>query len=362
MKLPQVVGVIGAGFIGRMHLKALQRAGLRVGAVADPSAEARAASREWAPDARHYADWQELLADDAVTVVHICTINALHFPILKAALASGRHVFCEKTMTISAEEAREAQALAVRPGQVVQVGYMKRFFPAAQWAKAQLEKIGEPICATVRSFQGGLVGEGIYDAAEWRPTAEGASRTRRFASGGMLNMAGSHMLDMTAWLLGLPKSVTCRTWSPAGYDAELHAHGLFEMAGGALVHFEAALPPFSRTGAYGNGWEEMIQIDGKQGRLELVFPLWDRPAEFAARARLYVEATKAWEEPEFAAVDAFQLEVESFARACAAGEVAVPSIREGALVDCWIAACYESAKSGRAVEFRASAEAGTRKS
>ena len=159
------------------------------------------------------------------------------------------------------------------------------------------------------------------------------------------------MLDMTGWLLGLPQTIFCRTWSPADYDAELHAHALFEMANGVLVHFEAALPPFSQTGVYGNGWEELIQIDGKEGRLELRFPLWDRPADFPAKARLYLESQKAWEEPAFAAVDAFRLELEAFAESCRDGRPIAPSIREGAAVDLWIDACYRSAASGQTVKF-----------
>lgn len=351
MKGTPVFGVIGTGSIGRMHLKALRAAGLTIGAVADPSREALDAAREWAPDAKPYADWKDLLADSRVTAVNICTINALHFPILQAALAAGKHVFCEKTMTVSAGEAREALSWNLAPGQMVQLGYMKRFFPASQWACKNLAKIGEPICATVRSLQGGLVDEKIYDAADWKPTSEGPSRTRRFASGGMLNMAGSHMLDMTALLLGLPRKVTCRTWSPTGYDAELHAHGLFEMASGVLVHFEAALPVFSKTGEYGNGWEEVIRIDGKFGRLELIFPLWDRPGDFPARARIYLESTKEWEEPVFPAVNAFQTELEVFAESCRSGQAGGPSIRDGAVVDCWIAACYESARTGNPALF-----------
>jgi len=351
MKKAPVFGVIGTGFIGKMHLKALRAAGLTIGAVADPSREALAAAKEWAPDAKQYADWRELLADSEVTAVNICTINALHFPILKAALASGKHVFCEKTMTISAEEAREALTWNPAPGQMVQLGYMKRFFPAAQWVRENLEKIGGPLCATVRSLQGGLVDEKIYDASDWRPTPEGPSRTRRFASGGMLNMAGSHMLDMTAWLLGHPRKVTCHTWSPPGYDAELQAHGLFEMKSGVLVHFEAALPVFSKTGDYGNGWEEIIRIDGKSGRLELIFPLWDRPEDFPARGRIYLETTKEWDEPVFPLVNAFQAELEAFAASCRTGRATGALIRDGAVVDCWIAACYESARTGNTALF-----------
>jgi len=203
----------------------------------------------------------------------------------------------------------------------------------------------------VRSLQGGLVDETIYDSPDWRPTLKGPSRTREFASGGMLNMAGSHMLDMTAWLLGQPRKVTCHTWSPLGYDAELQAHGLFEMESGALVHFEAALPTFSKTGEYGNGWEESIRIDGKLGRAELIYPLWNRPEDFPARARIYLEATGQWNEPAFPAVNAFQAELEAFARSCRTGRAAGASLHDGAVVDCWIAACYESARTGNTARF-----------
>jgi len=350
-----VFGIIGAGFIGSIHLEALKTAGFRVAAIADPFPAALEKAKTLAPGARLYADWKELLADPEVTAVNICTINALHFEILSAAVASGRHVFCEKTMTVHAAQAREALALAPKPGQVVQIGYMKRFFPASQWMKDHLPEIGTPLCATVRSFQGGFVedGEKIYDSPDWRPGPNGVSRTRSFASGGMLNMAGSHMLDMTAWLLGAPKAVTCRTWSPAGYDAEMHAHGLFEMNNNVLVHFEACLAPYHGTGIFGDGWDEFIQIDGTRGRIEIYYPRWDRPKDFSVKCRLYREAKRTWEEPEFERVNVFQLEFEVFARCCAKVQQAEPSIRQAALVDFWIDACYESARTHQTVSLPA---------
>jgi predicted dehydrogenase len=355
MSPPPVFGIIGAGFIGSIHLEALRAAGLRVAAIADPSPAALEKASALAPGARHYADWQELLADTEVTAVTICTINALHFEILAAAIASRRHVFCEKTMTINAAQARQALALRPAPGQVVQIGYMKRFFPASRWMKEHLPAIGKPLCATVRSFQGGFVedGETIYDSPDWRPGPSGISRTRTFASAGMLNMAGSHMLDMTGWLLGTPQAVTCRTWAPAGYDAELHAHALFEMADDVMVHFEACLAPYHGTGISGNGWDEFIQIDGTKGRIEIYFPLWNRPMDYPVKVRLYREGTRTWEEPIFAPVNVFKLEVEAFAKCCVTGAAAEPSMREAAAVDFWIDACYESAKNHQTVSFPA---------
>ncbi len=345
--------MVGAGFIGGLHLAALKALGLSVGAIADPAPAALEKAAELAPGARHYSDWKQLLADPEITAVNICTINALHFEILSAAIASGRHVFCEKTMTVNAAQAREALALQLKPGQIVQIGYMKRFFPASQWMKEHLPEIGKPLCATVRSFQGGFVedGETLYDSPDWRPGPGGVSRTRAFASGGMLNMAGSHMLDMTGWLLGVPREITCRTWSPAGYDAEMHAHGLFEMNDETLVHFEACLAPYHGTGFFNEGWDEFIQIDGTKGRIEIYYPRWDRPMDFSVKCRLYREKARAWEEPVFEPVNVFNLEFAAFAEACATGQMRGPSIQEAAQVDFWIDACYESARSRRAVSF-----------
>jgi predicted dehydrogenase len=348
-----VFGIIGAGFIGSIHLEALRAAGLRVAAIADPSPAAREKALQLAPDARLYSDWKELLADPEVTAVNICTINALHFDLLTAAIASGRHVFCEKTMTINADQARQALNLVPAPDQVIQIGYMKRFFPASQWVKEHLEKIGKPLCATVRSFQGGFVenGEEIYDAPDWRPGPDGPSKTRTFASAGMLNMAGSHMLDMTGWLLGRPRSITCRTWAPEGYDAELHAHALFEMENDATVHFQACLAPYHGTGIYGIGWDEFIQIDGTLGRIEIYYPLWNRPMDNPVRVRLYQERSRTWEEPAFKPVNVFQLELEAFAQCCRSKHAAEPSIQEAAQVDLWIDACYKSARLHQTVSF-----------
>jgi predicted dehydrogenase len=348
-----VFGVIGAGFIGGIHIAALKAAGFRVAAVADPFPTALEKAASLAPGARLYQDWKELLTDPEITAVNICTINSLHYEILSGAAAAGRHVFCEKTMTINAAQAREALALQLAPGQIVQIGYMKRFFPASRWIKEHLPEIGKPLCATVRSFQGGFVedGETLYDSPDWRPGPSGVSRTRSFASGGMLNMAGSHMLDVTAWLLGSPREITCRTWSPAGYDAEMHAHGLFEMSNDVLVHFEACLAPYHGTGAFNEGWDEFIQIDGTRGRIEIYYPRWDRPMDFSVKCRLYREKSRTWEEPTFEPVNVFQLEFEAFARACASGQGEGPSIREAARIDLWIDGCYESARERRSVIF-----------
>ena len=91
------VGVIGAGFIGEVHARALRRAGARLVGVAasspDTTDEAVArlgAERGFAPE--------ELATSPDVDVVHICTPNHLHAPLALAALEAGKHVVCEKPL------------------------------------------------------------------------------------------------------------------------------------------------------------------------------------------------------------------------------------------------------------------------
>ena len=73
--------------------------------------------------------------------------------------------------------------------------------------------------------------------------------------------------------------------------------------------------------------------------------------DFSVKCRLYREKERTWEEPVFAPVNVFELEFAAFAEACAKGEGRGPSIQEAAQVDCWIDACYESAREKRTVSF-----------
>lgn len=346
-KEPTKICVIGAGGIGRLHLEAFAELKLALAAVADPSPQAGETIQRLAPEAVVFADWKEALASEAVGSVVIALPTFMHLEVIEAAVAAGKHVFCEKTLTSNRKEALRAGALALRPGQVFQVGFMKRFFPATQQALAWLPEIGTPVSARVRSFQGSKRSADIYDLPSWKPGPEGVSKTRHYACGGILNMAGSHMLDLTHLLLGKPAEVNGRTWAPPDYDAEVHAHGLFAMEGGMLVHFEAAVSNFSRTGAYGNGWDEAIEITGTKGRIEVVYPVWDHPKDHPARARLYLEAEERWQEPEFPVVNPFALQLDAFQKAVAGASNPAAALQDGVLVDLWIDAFYRSARSGR---------------
>ena len=104
--------VIGSGFIGTVHIEALRRLGVNVRGVIDATPELAegAAARLGLPHA--YPDLEAALADPDVDIIHVTSPNQFHYPQVKAILAAGKHVICEKPLAVTSDESRELVALA----------------------------------------------------------------------------------------------------------------------------------------------------------------------------------------------------------------------------------------------------------
>jgi predicted dehydrogenase len=113
--------VVGAGFIGVVHVDAVRRLGVEVvGVVGSTPERARAKAAVTAlPDP--YESFGAMLADDRVDVVHLTTPNHLHHGQAKAALEAGKHVVCEKPLALDPSESAELLELADRSRRVVEV-------------------------------------------------------------------------------------------------------------------------------------------------------------------------------------------------------------------------------------------------
>ena len=86
------VGIVGTGFIGRVHARSARLAGARISGVAASTRERAALAAAELDAERAFADAEELIAADGIDVVHICTPNHLHLPLAIAALEAGKHV------------------------------------------------------------------------------------------------------------------------------------------------------------------------------------------------------------------------------------------------------------------------------
>jgi len=118
-------GLIGTGWIGRFHAQTLatRLPGVTLVAVADPNIEA--AQSIGAPQA--YSDPLALIADADVQAVAISSPAATHADLVIAAARAGKHVFCEKPMALTLDEADRAIQAAEEAGVALQVGFNRRF-------------------------------------------------------------------------------------------------------------------------------------------------------------------------------------------------------------------------------------------
>lgn len=248
------VGIIGCGGIANgKHLPAVAKI---------PEAEmvafcdiilsrAEAAKTKYGTkDAKVYRDYEELLADPSIDVVHVLTPNKWHAPMTIAALQAGKHVMCEKPMAKTAVEARAMVEAAKATGKLLTIGYQNRYRSDVQYLHnvCRAGELGEIYFAKAHALRRNAVPTwGVFLDAE----AQG---------GGPLIDIGTHALDLTLWLMDNyePKYVVGTVyrklaenrdkalansfgpWDPKEYTVEDSAFGFVVMKNGATVFLESS--------------------------------------------------------------------------------------------------------------------------
>lgn len=188
--------VIGTGFIGTVHVQALRRLGVRVCGVLGSSGARGAARAAEIGVARAYRDLDELLADDGVDVVHVTSPNHAHYPQVKAILAAGKHVICEKPLAMTSAQSAEMVALARASGKVAAVCYNIRFYPLNQQAHGMVAagELGDIRFVSGHYHQDWLALAGDWN---WRLEAEMGGELRSVGD------IGTHWVDLTGFITGL---------------------------------------------------------------------------------------------------------------------------------------------------------------
>ena len=132
--------LFGTGFVGRVHLEGIRRLGyVQLYAIGEPQIEkANQLAAEFGAE-RTEADYRRILEDPAVDAVHICTPNALHFPIAKDALQAGKHVICEKPLATSVAQAQELVKLAAETKRRNCTFHNLRFYAMVQHMRRMVE-------------------------------------------------------------------------------------------------------------------------------------------------------------------------------------------------------------------------------
>jgi predicted dehydrogenase len=197
---------------------------------------------------RIYTDYKELLKDETIDVIHVCTPNKSHSFITIDALEAGKHVLCEKPMAKTSAEARLMLEAAKRTGKKLTIGYNNRHRPDSVHLKKICERgdLGEIYYAKAHAIRRRAV-----------PTW-GVFLNEDEQGGGPLIDIGTHALDLTLWLtnnykvksvvgniyhkLGSKKDAANAwgPWNPEEFKVEDSAFGFITMQNGATIVIEAS--------------------------------------------------------------------------------------------------------------------------
>ncbi|MBE6588512.1 MAG: Gfo/Idh/MocA family oxidoreductase [Ruminococcaceae bacterium] len=246
------VGIIGCGGIANgKHLPGLKSVPeVEMVAFCDIIVErAEAACKAYGTaDAKFYENYKDLLADESIDVVHVCTPNISHSFITVDALEAGKHVMCEKPMAINSEEALKMLEAAKRTGKKLSIGYQNRQRPDSLYLKDICDRgdLGEIYFAKAHAIRRRFV-----------PTW-GVFLKEEEQGGGPLIDIGTHALDLTLWTMNnyKPKycvgttyhkfryqtqtANACGDWNPDEFTVEDSAFGFVVMENGATIVLESA--------------------------------------------------------------------------------------------------------------------------
>lgn len=188
--------IVGTGFIGPAHLEALRRLpNVEVVALCEVTQELANEKAKTLGIPRAYT-FDEMLKQDDIDVVHICTPNFLHFSQAKAVLEAEKHVICEKPLAVKIHEAEELVKIASATGLVNAVHFNLRYYPMVRQMKTMRERgdLGE-----VFSVMGSYLQDWLYLNTDynWRLEPDKSGDSRAIAD------IGSHLLDITEYVTGL---------------------------------------------------------------------------------------------------------------------------------------------------------------
>ena len=250
------IGIIGTGDIAQSHLRAL--AGVdaaRVVVTMDvDETRARAGAEEYG--GRATTSLEELLGEEEVQAVHVCTPHHLHADQVVAAFEAGKHVLVEKPMALTLGDCDRMIAAADSAGKVLMVGQVLRHFPANR-------KVRELIEAGAIGAVGHLIRR-RYSYFDVTGQARSWYMDREAGGNAVLMAFGTHEYDILPWYLQSP---VVKVYSQAAQTSPLY-EGQSDFFGSVLNHANGAVSVVTQSVVCRGGAGDQV-IVGSEGTLQV---------------------------------------------------------------------------------------------
>jgi predicted dehydrogenase len=186
-------GIVGMGFIGEVHARAIRANGHHLRSVSAASL-AVAQDGAYKVGAELAVTTEDMINDPLIDVIHICTPNIFHAEIAELALRKGKHVICEKPLAISVSDAIRLTELAAEKKLVATVPFIYRYYPAVNEARSRIAAVsGMPNLIHGFYLQDWLASEEVEN---WRINPELGGPSRAFGD------IGVHWVDLVEYVTG----------------------------------------------------------------------------------------------------------------------------------------------------------------
>lgn len=297
-------------------------------------------------------DYREILNDQEVEAVSICTPNDCHSSIAIDFMRAGKHVLCEKPAARTYAEAQEMQQVQRETGMTLNIGVVNRFNTGVNKIKKLIEE--------------GELGELYHVYVSFRahrsiPGLGGDFTNKAVAGGGALIDWGVHFLDIVMYCAGdpAPETVTGQTYSKLGKDMKNYAYlnmwagppdysGTYDVDDFVTAMVRTSGPSITVNGAWAQniGIEEMyIDFLGDKAGIRLQYG-----ADFtiySAKHGALMEST-----PKFTSTNHFQNEIDGFIQCIKTGEKLPSHIDHVILTSQMIEGIYRSSEQRSEISFR----------
>jgi predicted dehydrogenase len=340
------IGLLGCGPIAQFaHLPALAKAKrVRLTAICDAADDLLLAIGRQTGVEELYTSYEKMLAEAPIDAVLIAAADAFHVSLATLALQAGKHVLVEKPLGTSSAECMPLVALVKHTGLKFQVGSMKRHDPGVAEARRFIqEELGDVLslsgwyCDTLfrPALQEALLPPVVQSKKKLAPRVDPKADNRHYS----LVTHGAHLFDTLRHLGGPISAVTVRL---AEKTRQYTWHGLLELAGGGLGHFEL-------TVKVNADWSEGYRVYGEHGSVEVetFLPFYHRPS----RVRLFSARRECWQSPLGAHSNAYKNQLEAFAAAALDDQPTNPGVADGLAAVRLLEAVEQSVAEGRRVEI-----------
>jgi len=247
-------GVIGSGFMAGVHTRAIRDSGHQVVAIASSSADSAARAADELNVSASFDTWQAMVASNNIDVIHVCTPNEFHAEMAIAAAKAGKHIVCEKPISVSREEALEMQAEVQASGVGFAIPFAYRFYPVVREIRSRIAA-GE--AGPIHLMHGVYLQDWLAspNSNNWRVDSVAGGSSRAFAD------IGTHWCDLMEFVSG-DRITSLMANTSTAYDTRGGKQVLTEDI--ATIMFE------TESGAAGSLTASQVSF-GRKNRLQVEF-------------------------------------------------------------------------------------------